>query len=204
MNEPGAMVARVKLGAATRLGPPPADRPAGRRGWRGLVAAGLSLGAPAILFAVRLQGGGGGSGEVSKGASLEWALGGSPGTGLKAALVALVVLAAAALVWSARTRAGLLAATGLAVAGLAGAALVVLPVGGEEITRPQLRALEPGLSRAAVEDRLGTAGGTGHWSDARRDLDCLVWRLEGTTEEAFSEYALVCFAGDRVELRRRI
>ena len=185
---------------------PPADRPKGSRGPRGWVATGLVLAAPAVLLAARLEtagtgGGGDGAGSVGD-ASFSYSLVGPPGLGLKAALVAILLTAAAALVWTARRAAFLLAGALLAAAALAGAVLVAGSLGAPSVSNSQLRALEPGLTRSAVEARLGTPAGRGDYSHGRRQLECLVWKLEKPSD--FREHALVCFNGDRFELRRAV
>ena len=63
----------VAPGSTAGTGPgavPPADRPKGRRGWRGWLAAVLAVAAPAIMMAARVQGastGGGGEAETGDG-----------------------------------------------------------------------------------------------------------------------------------------
>lgn len=201
MTDPASMVAPVKS-AGSALHPAPADRAKGRRGWRGWLAAGLAVGAPAFLSAARVRtaGRGGGDGELNGDAFYHYSLGGPPELVLWAAVGALLLAGAAVLVWTARNPRGLLAAAMLTAAALAGTALVISRFDGAPVTDRDLRALEPRLSRSAVEDRLGAPTGTGQYTDGRRGLDCLVWTLENPPPGR--EYALVCFSGDRFRLQR--
>ena len=182
----------------------PADRPRGRRGWRGWLAAALAAGAPVIILAARVEGGstGGGDGELGVGGAVyHYELGGPPGIELKGALAALVLVAAAVLVWTARNARTLLAAAVLTAAAVGSTVLVASRFDGDEITRAELRALEPGLSRSEVEDRLGAPSGTGSYdSDARGSLDCVLWTLAKTSVQG--GHALVCFDGDRFRFAR--
>jgi len=194
---PGSMVAP----AGTAV--PPADRSKGRRGWRGWLAAALAVGAPAILVAARLPEWDGVSGGTSTDSrAYDYALSGPPGLGLRAALAAVVLVAAATLVWTARRPRELVAAGVVTAAAIACTALVASSFDDAEITARQVRTLEPGLSRSAVQYRLGKPAGTGHYSDPRRELDCLVWKLKGASAGARLGYGFVCFDGDRFELRK--
>lgn len=199
------MVAPVSTAPIELRALPPADRPKGRRGWRGWIAATLAIAAPAIMLAARLQTtSGGGGGAVDGRASYDYTLSGPPGLGLKAALVGLAFAGAALFLWTARHPRGLATAAALTAVALAGTVAVASQFEPAEIAERQLRALEPGLPRSTVEDRLGAPAGTGTYSGPRRDLDCLVWDLERPLGDYDRGYALVCFAGDRFELRRAL
>ena len=181
---------------------PPADRPKGSRGWRGWLATGLALAAPALLLAARVETAGTDGSEGAIGDAVYSYGVDPPGLELKAALVAIVLTAAAALFWTARRARFLLVGALLTAAGLAGAVLVARSFEPAGVSDRQLRALEPGLTRSAVEDRLGTPAGRGDYSEGRRHLECLVWKLEEPAD--YLEHALVCFDGDRLELRRTV
>lgn len=206
MTSVGPLAARVGSAGRALDAAPPADRPQGRRGWRGLLAAGLALAAPAILLAARVEGdtGGGGNGGIGAHGDgvYDYSLTGPPGLELKAALAAIVLAVAAALVWTARRATFLLAGALLTAAGLVGALLLARSSEPAAVSDRQLRGLEPGLTRSAVEDRLGTSAGRGEYSDGRRQLECLVWKRENPAQ--FHEHALVCFEGDRFKLRRSV
>lgn len=200
MINAASILAPVRPAASAFKAVPPADRPKGKRGFRGWLAAVLALGAPAIMFVAQFQGGsGGGSTDGSR--TYDYTISGPPGLGLKAALVAFVFAAAAVLVWTARNPRGLLAAALLTGSALAGTALVTTWFDSAEVADRELRALKPGLSRSEVEDRLGTPAGTGSYSDARRNLDCLVWNRAEVPAGSYDTHAIVCFAGDRFELK---
>lgn len=74
----------------------------------------------------------------------------------------------------------------------------------DEVTVRELRALEPGMSRSSVEGKLGAPEGTGSYDTGRRTLDCVVWDLKGESQREGAQGAFVCFAGDRLALKRRL
>jgi hypothetical protein len=172
----------------------PADRPAGKRGWRAWLACGVAVAAlPVLAFSSTAEGGEG-----------------VPQLGVAAALVA-----AAVLLWTAR-RASALALAGVAVAA---SAIAIVLIGmpnrihglgsmrgaemeysydpdGRAVTPAQARAVPKGSTEDEVEEILGSAAG---YAKLRRrdgtDSPCLVYGE--TPRESHDPLFAFCFADDR-------
>jgi hypothetical protein len=173
----------------------PADRPAGRRGWRAPVAGVVAVAALPALVISSVGEGGERAGHL---------------------LAAGALLTAAVLIWTARRTSGLAVAGGLVVAAVAAVPLVgvtnrhhaqgsnrwgemtyTYEPGGRAITRAQARAVPKGSTEDQLKEILGSEAGSGAWRGrGGRDMRCLVYRAQASRGETDDLFAF-CFAGDR-------
>jgi hypothetical protein len=180
----------------------PADRPAGKRGWRAMPAFVVTVAAlPALAFS---------AGDVDP----RW-------TGVAFLFTAIALLVAGALLWTARRYAGVALAAGLVVAGLAagvvaeaaqrreqreadrwGGASFKFDDHGPAITKPQAAAVPKGSTKDEVRAILGRAAGSGiQRVNDGRDMRCVVYRDANRIGRNWRLHAF-CFSGDRyTELR---